>query len=90
MKTVIVQVSVECPDDTDPSDVAGAINKMLDIGYADACDTQGSDLANEDSELAANLTIGQPEAWLPARAGARLVDAPVATRICDRREAITP
>ncbi len=62
MKEARVTIPVKYPDDVELSDVAHAINQMLDIGFADACETQGSELANEDSAVAASLDIGQPMA----------------------------
>lgn len=54
MRTVTIKVKVgNVPDVVADDEVAGYVNTMLDIGYADACDT--ADDEDTDPEARADL-----------------------------------
>lgn len=61
MKRFNVTIPVQAPDGTEPSDISGAINQLLDVGLADAQSTvEDPSWESEDAELAVSLEIGQP------------------------------
>lgn len=63
MRKFKVTIEVKAPNSVQPDEVAGAINKIIDVGFADAQETNDDkELANEDSQLASSLDIGQPSA----------------------------
>jgi hypothetical protein len=65
---LLATIEVEAPDGSDPSEVAGALNKMIEVGYADASDTVDDDEIDDggEAEFVTNLTIGQPTVFDPA------------------------
>lgn len=61
MRTTSIVLEVVHPDEVQPDQVAAAINKLLDVGLADAKDTADDrELDSTDARLALSLNIGQP------------------------------
>ncbi len=61
---VLVTIPVEAPDGSDPSEVAAAINKMLDVGAADASDTVDDKDIDDggEAEFVTKLSMAVPTA----------------------------
>jgi hypothetical protein len=64
VRTVKLLVKVKAPDNIGDEDVAGYVNKMIDIGYADACESaEDTDLPHDVRQVArdgATLEIEPP------------------------------
>lgn len=63
MKKVMLQIPVTLADGDEEADVCNLINKVLDVGKADAADTaEDHELENtEAAEIVNRMEIGQPE-----------------------------
>ncbi len=63
MRQVRVTIDINVPSYIGDDEVAGYINKMLEIGYSDAADTaEDDDLDNEEARAVLAMEIGQPSA----------------------------
>ncbi len=64
MRILNITVPVSIPDDMDADEAVGILNKMIDIGYADACESaRDPDLDKEcidEAVRAKSVSIDQP------------------------------